>query len=145
MKQLLQHYKEVREKANPDNWDNEPDIVYSKCGFYVWIDSGKTQAELDVPGRRGHLSERLAKEIYPEHFNAEDVVQKVVSEYQKEQLELESLLYGYWEREFYREESYKITGSSAYVACEMIKIESKTRSAILFNEWLEEELDKLED
>ena len=63
MKQLLQHYKEVKEKANPNNWtDFEKSIT------------NKEYAEMGISN--------------PMRIHG----------YQKEQLELENLLYGYWER-----------------------------------------------
>lgn len=94
MKQLLQHYKEVREKANPENY---------------YIDDSHAD-ETFFKGKSFKYGVKLSGDI---------------TEYQKEQLEIENLLYGYWERNVDNTYDNPRGVSSA------------------FNEWLQDELEKV--
>lgn len=103
MKQLLQHLKEVREKANPDNY---------------YIDDSHAD-ETFFKGKSFKYGVKLSGDI---------------TEYQKEQLEIENLLYGYWERNVWNPDEAELENKVYCNECYHC-----------FNNWLQEELDKLDE
>ena len=127
MKELLKHYKEVREKANPHNWAMKsiPDIDVSECTAEEYLQCSKFFQQWSIA---------LGKDV----FYLKPGTNPNFADYQKQQLELENLLYGYWERTILR----PITKNKDGLCIHGTALTFKTD---LFKEWLEEQLKSLQD
>lgn len=121
MKQLLQHYKEVRETLEAESFGFKRHDTGGRgeaAGYGVSISSDIYYITVD----------RLRGVYGPYRYGNRENLR---AELQKEQLEIEALLYGYWERK-----SFIVVADDRHASSD---------PKPTFNEWLEAELSKLED
>ena len=128
MKQLLKHYQEVSKKADPDNWRS-------------------------IAGDGKPVSNGV---VDPKPFYTSGRIDKEAMKHQLEKLQIEDALYGHWERNILvsikdedgnivsaptkgKEEQYKKLFTIAQARF------SNPNKGLWFNEWLQDELNKLED
>lgn len=121
MKELLKHYKEVKEKAKPES-------DYWRMKQYVHTFNGKPIVVKDESGKVMELIQEDDKFYFWTDY---DVDPNEILTYQKQQLELENLLYEYWDR---------TEGNKPWR-----RQEGYPSKATDFTEWLEDQLKSLED
>ena len=112
MKQLILNYKELKEKANPDNWSE----VFTEDGTKtVFTEDG--------------FAEILE---YKDAFGVVWGLIGTVAFFQKELLEVEELLYRYWERNV-KKMTHPVKDGS----------DLSYKPFLIFNEWIKEQQEML--
>ena len=102
MKELLKHYKEVKDKAELSTWSSQRKETTDIYGDYQW-------------------------------------------EYQKEQLEIENLLYGYWKgtEDYHKTWKDYVKKEESIISASDLNALFVISNKVIFNDWLEEELKEL--
>lgn len=150
MKQLFKHYQKVKAKADPDNWNKAPiyeskkslvlagqtlpDNYFKTIGEYKDED-GTAMLEVlewtDTILEYNYRFTTRSKRLTVDKFGM------VVIAAQKEVLEIENLLYGYWERNV-RPKDYEGGGlGMEYLLVQQIA------NPLAFNDWLAQQLTDL--
>ena len=130
MKQLLKHYQEVGKKADPDNWTaySFQDVHYNRRNGeklestvtrYLW---DVQPEDVGITSSCGHSKEEMDGYLL---------------ENQLEKLQIEEALHGHWERNH----------KWAYTLKNIDSVDGTPGVdwGFIFKEWLQEELNKLED
>ena len=146
MKQLLQRYKKVKAKANPAKVKTKKYLEGEGLAYLENVKTeldavSKSKNQTGTPYCTATNSYQDSDEMWydptlfiggeTKYYVTVDETPEVSWEIQKEQLEIENLLYGYWERN---------VKELMCCACEREQVTKFT-----FNEWLEEQLESLED
>ncbi len=141
MKELLKHYKEVKEKANPEKWVPVPAKRVGKNTFSFPNDAQSLKESIFKSD--GVDIDDLTIDGYTCEQKFDEEVNDRLLAYQREQLELEQLLHWHWERNVLSKDDWNITGSSSYIAKELCEMNLRVTLLNRFNKWLQQQLDKL--
>ncbi|MDA8043345.1 MAG: hypothetical protein MPJ22_13075 [Pirellulales bacterium] len=127
MKELLKHYKEVSEKANPDNWGKkkyEIICVHYFCSSLVEdLKNNEIIIHWYLKSKGNKCDLKDGKEYDTKMIRAYYTDKPNFVEFQKEKLEIENLLYWDWFRN----------------NTDGLIVNSQKK----FNQWLKDELDKI--